>query len=103
MNLLIFIDNNAALFCFTRAATRVETSDRYVAALWWIFAFLDARVWFLRVTPKDNPAEIPSRGQPFDLFEADRYCEFSCEDEWYELMGSIDNSKVAPPLPPFPL
>ena len=102
-DLLIFVDNNAALCCFARAASAVKTAGRYVAALWWLFTFSDARVWFGRVTSNDNPADIPSRGHPFDLFEADRYCKFPCDDEWYELADSVDNSKVAPPLHSFPL
>ena len=102
-NLLIFIDNDAVLCCFARSASGVETSDRYVAALWWLFDFLDVRVWFERAASKDNQADIPSRGLPFDLFDANRYRSFSREGELYELMDSIVNSKVVPPLHPSPL
>ena len=43
-NLLVFIDNNAALCGITRAASRVEVADGFVAALWWLIAYLDIRV-----------------------------------------------------------
>ena len=63
-----FIYNNASLCSITRAASRVEVADEFVAALWRLIAFLDIRIWFERVLPKDNPADLPSRGIPFAFF-----------------------------------
>ena len=75
-NLLIFIDNDGVLRCMTRAASRVGEADTFVAALWWLFAFLDVRVWCEGVTSADNAADLPSRGIPFRFFDADRYGGF---------------------------
>ena len=101
-NLLVFVDNNAALCSIAREASRVEVADGFVAALWWLISFRDIRIWFGMVSSKDNPADAPSRGIPFAHFEADRYEGFSCEGEWGALMDSISNSTAAPPLHPFP-
>ena len=62
-NLVVYVDNNAALAAITKGSAKIEAVNGVVRALWGGLALSGWYVWFARVPSKANPADVPSRAR----------------------------------------
>ena len=63
MRILIFVDNNAALSAFIKAAASSFPAGEAIHRAWQIFERLEVVLWFERVPSHLNLADAPSRGK----------------------------------------
>ena len=61
MNVICFIDNNAALASLLRGYTRGPIATRAIQKFWMAVSDFNGQVWLERVGPKKNFADAPSR------------------------------------------
>ena len=60
----IYLDNNAALSALICGDSAAPVAANLIALLWHIVAHRNISIWFERVTPTANIADLPSRRKP---------------------------------------